>query len=349
MAAVLEHSPAADVAIRATVARLARELVTIDAGLTPVADAMTAAAATGKRIRPALVAWSHEAFGGRADDVTGAGVALELVHTSALVHDDVIDRADTRRGLPSVHAAFAARHADGWSGSAEDYGRSVAILLGDVLLAAAGAELLTCAVPATALGRAHAAFTRLCVEVMAGQFLDADAAARRDADLARALRIATLKSGRYSVARPLELGAVLAGVDDAVAAGLVAVGDPLGVAFQLGDDLLGVFGDPAATGKPAGADLIEGKRTVLVAETLARLDGARRARFAAGLGDARLDADGVDELRALIERSGARGAVEGRIRDTVEQAEAAIAALPLDAPRRAELVAFAAWLVDRRQ
>jgi geranylgeranyl diphosphate synthase type I len=183
---------------------------------------------------------------------------------------------------------------------------------------------------------------------MAGQFLDADAAARRDADLARALRIATLKSGRYSVARPLELGAVLAGVGDATAAGLVAIGDPLGVAFQLGDDLLGVFGDPRATGKPAGADLIEGKRTVLVAETLARLEGTDHGRFAAGLGDAQLDAAGVDVLRGLIEASGARAAVEARIRDTVAQAEGAIAELPVDPARRDELVAFATWLVDRR-
>jgi geranylgeranyl diphosphate synthase type I len=349
MAAVLDHAEAADAAVRAAVAELASELVAIDAGLVSVADAMTAAAATGKRIRPALVAWAHEAFGGRAADVTGAGVALELVHTSALVHDDVIDRADTRRGLPSVHAAFAARHSADWAGSAEDYGRSVAILLGDVLLAAAGARLLTCDVPPAALARGHAAFTRLCVEVMAGQFLDADAAARRDADLARALRIATLKSGRYSVARPLELGAVLAGVDDVTAAGLVAVGDPLGVAFQLGDDLLGVFGDPGATGKPAGADLIEGKRTVLVAETLARLEGADHGRFAAGLGDAQLDAAGVDVLRGLIEASGARAAVEARVRETVEQAEGAIAELPVEAARRGELVAFATWLVDRRQ
>jgi geranylgeranyl diphosphate synthase type I len=294
------------------------------------------------------VAWAHEAFGGHASDVTGAGVALELVHTSALVHDDIIDRSDMRRGLPTVHAAFAARHVSGWTGNAEDYGRSVAILLGDVLLAAAGARLLTCAVPAPALARGHAAFTRLCVEVMAGQFLDADAAARRDADLSRALSIATLKSGRYSVARPLELGAVLAGVDEDVASGLVAVGDPLGVAFQLGDDLLGVFGDPATTGKPAGADLIEGKRTVLVAETLARLEDGDRERFAAGLGDARLDPQGVDALRELIERSGARAAVERRIRTTVEQAEAAIAVVPIGAAGRAELGAFATWLMERR-
>lgn len=348
MAAVLDHTQAADAAVRSAVALLADELVAIDAGLTPIAASMTAAAATGKRIRPSLMAWAHEAFGGRAVDVPGAGVALELVHTSALVHDDIIDRADTRRGLPSVHAAFTAQHVDGWAGTAEDYGRSAAILLGDVLLAAASAQLLTCDVPAPALSRGHAAFTRLCVEVMAGQFLDTDAAARRDADLTRALRIATLKSGRYSVARPLELGAVLAGVDDAVAAALVAVGDPLGVAFQLGDDLLGVFGDPATTGKPAGADLIEGKRTVLVAETLARLEGTDRERFATGLGDAQLDAGAVDALRELIERSGARAAVEVRIRTTVDQAEAAIDEVPIDAARRAELVAFATWLVDRR-
>jgi len=344
------HADAADRGVREALGRLAADLLAIDAVLAPAAEALVAAGSSGKRLRPALVSWSFVAHGGHvAEAVLGAAVAVELVHTSALVHDDVIDRSETRRGRPSLHARFAAVHGEGWAGTAEDYGRSVAILLGDVLLSAASQHLLSCDVPHASLLRAHEAFTRLQVEVMAGQFLDVDAAARGDADRERALRIATLKSGRYSVSRPLELGALLAGTDPALAAALLAGGDPLGVAFQLGDDLLGVFGDPEATGKPSGADLAEGKRTLLVAETLARLDATDRAAFSARLGSAALIEDDVALLRDLIVSSGARDAVAARLRLAADEARRAIDPLPLPATARDELHGLADWMTTRQR
>jgi geranylgeranyl diphosphate synthase, type I len=229
---------------------------------------------------------------------------------------------------------------------------NVAILLGDVLLAAAPDPMGACRVDPGALAHARAALVRLQVEVMAGQFLDVDAAARRVDDPARALTIATLKSGRYSVSRPLELGALLAGVDAGRGrTGLLEVGDPLGVAFQLRDDLLGVFGDPAVTGKPAGADLVEGKRTLLVAETLARLsrdgDTARHDAFDAALGRATAEGTDVAALTATIERSGARAAVEQRIADCADEAVEAIERLALQEEDRAALRGLAVWMTTR--
>jgi geranylgeranyl diphosphate synthase, type I len=346
--ALARHADAIERAIGAAAQQLQAELVGLDAGLAPAAEALTDALGTGKRLRPALVCWSHEAHGGDADDVLGAAVAVELVHTCALVHDDVIDRSATRRGLPSVHARFAAQHGEGWSGDAASYGESVAILLGDVLLAAADGHLRAAQVADTALDAAHEAFTRMRIEVMAGQFLDVDAAARGEAGRDRALSIATLKSGRYSITRPLQLGALLAGADRTRAAALASVGDPLGRAFQLRDDLLGVFGDPAETGKPNASDLAEGKRTLLVAETLARTSGAERAAFLAALGDVTLDEADMTVLRASMDRSGARAAVAAAVLDEVAAARRGIDGLGLDADRRDELHGLATWLLERR-
>ena len=340
--APLAHVPAVDAAVRDAVAALADELRGIDGALGDVAEALVDAASGGKRLRGALVCWSSLAHGGRsAEDMMGAAVAVELVHLSALVHDDVIDRADTRRGRPSVHARFAA------AGGDEDFGRNVAILLGDVLLAAAPAALETCTVDPGALTRARSALVRLQVEVMAGQFLDVEAAAQRDADVARALTIAMLKSGRYSVARPLELGALLAGVPEEDAARLLAVGDPIGVAFQLRDDLLGVFGDPTTTGKPAGADLIEGKRTLLVAEALARLTATERDAFETRFGTDDLDTAGVAALSATIEACGAREALEQRIDGLRGEARDAARTLGLGPDAVAALNELADWAATR--
>jgi geranylgeranyl diphosphate synthase, type I len=345
---VLRHAPAVDAAVREAIAALAGELEAIDPGLAPAAATLVDAGDGGKRLRGALVRWAYAAHGGAdPDDVTGAAVAVELVHLSALVHDDVIDRSDLRRGRPSVHARAATQHPSPGTDAADEHGRSVAVLLGDVLLAAAGGPFMACRVAPDTLSAAHHAFVRLQVEVMAGQYLDVDAAARRSADRERALTIATLKSGRYSVARPLELGALLAGIAPGRTHELLAVGDALGVAFQLRDDLLGVFGDPAVTGKPAGSDLVEGKRTLLVAETLARLPEVERDAFDAALGSSSLDAEAVAALSATIERCGARTAVTERIDEAARGAREAIGALPIDARHRDELRELADWMTTR--
>lgn len=301
----------------------------------------------GKRLRPVLLLLGHELAGGDPEDVVGAGVAVELLHTCALLHDDVIDDAPTRRGHPTTHVTFARRHAaqDG-AGTPERYGEAMAILLGDLAFVHADAALLTCDVAPDRLLAGMHAFVRLREEVMAGQVLDVHAAATRSADPELALQVATLKSGRYSVTRPLQLGAVLADADDDLLTTLAAVGEPLGRAFQLVDDLLGVFGDQTTTGKSATGDLAEGKRTLLVAEAFARLDGEAHDELADRLGADDLTEAQAERLRGHLEACGARGAVEDRIAREVGDARTALEDLPA-VPARDVLAQLTTWFHDR--
>ena len=305
--------------------------------------------AGGKRIRPVLLLLGFRAAGG-ADHraVLGPALALELLHTCALLHDDVIDRAPTRRGRPTVHHAFAARHlAAGWRGDPADYGEAVAILLGDLAFVQADELFLSAEVPDRTLLDALRRFTVLREEVMAGQYLDLQASVADDGDRELALAIATLKSGRYSVTRPLEIGAALAGAGPRLIDGLRAVGDPLGRAFQVRDDLLGVFGASARTGKSTASDLAEGKRTLLIAEAMGRLDAAGRAELTAGLGDPDLDDPTAERLRELLESSGARRAAQAYVDTSIDDARTAVDELEVDAATREVLLAVADYLGAR--
>lgn len=328
-----------DAALLASIGRLLPRLAGHHAVLEPAADELRAFLAEGKRIRPSLLLLGFEAAGGSPRDaVLGPALALELLHTCALIHDDVIDRAATRRGRPSVHERFAQEHRDaGFQGDGAAYGQAIAILLGDVALVQADDCFLDVdpqVVPARALVAAFRHYTLLREEVMAGQVLDVHTAASRRTDRALALTVATLKSGRYSVSRPLQLGALLAGAHGELVEGLQRFGDPLGRAFQVRDDLLGVFGDEARTGKSAASDLAEGKRTLLIAEAAARLDADAWAAIDARLGDAGLSDDDAAAIRAQLERSGARAAAESYVEEALDEARAALHALPITAPSR---------------
>lgn len=205
-----------------------------------------------------------------------AGAALELLHASALAHDDLIDASDTRRGRPATHRGFAALHRDaGWPGDPEQYGAAAAILLGDLLLSWSDEMLRRCGLPLERVAPALDVLELCRTEVIAGQFLDVSVQARGRADVDAAMTVLRYKSAKYSIERPLHVGAALAGAGPETLTALSSFGLPLGEAFQLRDDLLGVYGDPATTGKPAGDDLVEGKRTVLVALAL---DAAPRRR-----------------------------------------------------------------------
>jgi len=317
--------------------------------MAPLTAELRAFMAGGKRIRPALLLLGFEAAGGRQlHAVEGPALALELLHTCALLHDDVIDQAPTRRGRPSVHHAFALRHrTEAWSGDPDAYGRAIAILLGDLAFVQADALFLSGQVPDHVLLAAFRRFTVLREEVMVGQALDLHAATARTTDRELALQVATLKSGRYSVARPLELGALLAGADAQLLAGLHAFGDPLGRAFQLADDLLGVFGDTASTGKSVSSDLAEGKRTLLIAEAAQRSEPDDRRRLEAALGHPELDADTARWIRELLESSGARAATEQQIQHSISSARAALAELHLPGDAAASLEAVADYLGSR--
>ncbi|MDJ0338846.1 polyprenyl synthetase family protein [Cryobacterium sp. PH31-O1] len=283
----------------------------------------------------------------RLEAVVSAASALEIFHAAALVHDDIIDNSDTRRGAPSAHKLFERLHqSEGWAGDPVSFGRASAILLGDLLLGWSdelldeGLHELTDRVSAR---RARREFNHMRTEVTAGQYLDIleERAwlAQPEAELLdRALRVIVYKSAKYSVQAPLVIGAALAGASDAQLNALRAFGLPLGMAYQLRDDLLGVFGDAAVTGKPSGDDLTEGKRTVLVALARERLDDADRASLDAELGDPTLDAARIGALQRLITGSGAVERVEALIESQVVEAVAALQSAPISAEARQNLL-----------
>jgi geranylgeranyl diphosphate synthase type I len=334
-------------ALEAFLDRQATALDAIADDLGPVADALTEFLLDGgKRLRPAFCYWGWRGAGGAdTDDVVTAAAALELLHACALIHDDVMDGADMRRGKPAMHRRFASLHrGEQWLGDAETFGRNAAILLGDLCLIWADQMLNTSGLAPDVIARASGTYDEMRGEVMAGQYLDLLEQVRGGRDVGRALRVARFKSAKYTVERPLHLGGVLACAAGPVLDAYTAYGIPLGEAFQLRDDVLGVFGNPAQTGKPAGDDLREGKRTVLVAIALERATEAQRAVVRRLLGDPHLDDAGVAALREVIADTGALDHVERLVTDRTAQAVAAVQAAPIDAEAKAVLhdLAFAA-------
>lgn len=342
-----------DAALADAVSVVARRLQGMHPALAPLGDELGAfVLSAGKRLRPALVLLGWEATG-QTDlaPAIGPALAVEFVHTCALVHDDLIDEAEVRRGRPAAHHAFASRHTDArWSGPADAFGRAAALLLGDLAFVAADELFVGTAddgLPPDRVLAAFRVFTTLREEVTAGQFLDVVAQSSGVTDPDLALTIATFKSGRYSVSRPLELGALLGG-EPVLAEGLARIGLPMGTAFQLRDDVLGVFGVEEETGKSTLSDLAEGKRTLLVALTAERLDDAALRRFETLLGDPELDEAGAEELRRLMRETGALKETERRAAALVAAALEELAAVPVPPETRSALESLARFLVARR-
>ncbi|MGH9039162.1 MAG: polyprenyl synthetase family protein [Acidimicrobiia bacterium] len=311
--------------------------------LQPLAALSDFVLAGGKRLRPAFCHWAYVGAGGKPDEqaVVDAGAALELLHTFALVHDDVMDGSARRRGRTTVHLDFAARHRDGiWRGEARRFGEGVAILVGD--LAFVYADILMAGAPPVAVE----IFNQLRLELNIGQYLDivGTAASRNDPDTAR--RIACYKSGKYTVERPLHLGAALTGRLDELGPALSAYGLPLGEAFQLRDDILGAFGEPAVTGKPVGEDLRDGKPTPLLAIATARAPAGRRALLdrvgAPDLSDAE-----VADLQALLVETGAREETERRVEVLLTEAIEALNESSLTPEARQALTELANYVAHR--
>jgi geranylgeranyl diphosphate synthase type I len=293
----------------------------------------------------------------RAPDeaIVAAAAALEFFHAAALVHDDLIDHSDTRRGHASAHRHLEAFHRrSGFRGDAVRFGRSAAILTGDLLLAFSD-ELFDEALDACPDARGRAAkreFSRMRVEVTAGQYLDVleeSAWFLRDAagQIARAETIAIYKSAKYSIEQPLAIGAMLGAVPDDEVARLRRYGLPLGIAYQLRDDLLGVYGDPAITGKPSGDDLREGKRTLLIALARHAMPAGDRDRLDRLLGDPQITSDEVAELQEAIRRSGAVRELEHRVEQQLAAADAALAGAPFDVAALDALRSIAAEAIHR--
>jgi geranylgeranyl diphosphate synthase type I len=300
--------------------------------------------AGGKRLRPAFAHWGFVGAGGDADDPRSidAGAAFELLHAFALFHDDVMDGSDTRRGRRATHLRFADRHeVGGWLGEPRRFGEGVAILVGD--LAFAYADQLLIGAPREALE----VWAELRLELNVGQFLDILGTATAERDPATARRIARYKSGKYTVERPLHVGALLAAPHrrDELLPALSAYGLPLGDAFQLRDDVLGAFGDAALTGKPVGDDLSEGKPTPLLAMASARAT-PEQSRLLARVGAADLTGAEVATIQQVMIDTGALAELEDEIDLLTREAIAALDRVAItDEARKAltDLATYVAW------
>jgi geranylgeranyl diphosphate synthase type I len=289
-----------------------------------LAELQRVARAGGKRLRPAFCVWGYRAGGGTDDAaIARAAASLELLHTFAIIHDDVMDRSPLRRGSPATYRQLADDSGRLRRG-ADRFGVSAAILTGDLAMALAGELWWTAGFDGTALMDGATIYHAMRAEVIGGQYLDLLAAARGDATPEETRRISVLKSGRYTVERPLLIGAALAAAPVDVRAALAAFGAPLGEAFQLRDDIIGAFGDPAITGKDADGDLREGKQTLLVALAKKAATPEQRATLDELLGADDLTAVGAERLRAVLSDTGALDEVRDTIASLLTDARTAL-------------------------
>ncbi|MCO4256627.1 polyprenyl synthetase family protein [Pseudarthrobacter cellobiosi] len=330
-------------------------MAAISPDIDPIMGSISNLVTGGKRLRALMCYWGWRGAGGEpsAQEIVTAGSALELFQAAALIHDDIIDRSDTRRGGPSVHRRFSQlHHAQGWALDSERFGHAAAILTGDLCLSFSEEAFTDIGAQAAAGSRARLIFNLMRAEVMAGQYLDileevAGPVRDRAGAVTRAQSIIRFKSAKYSTEHPLALGGALADAPDELLRGYSAFALPLGEAFQLRDDVLGVFGDPVTTGKPAGDDLREGKRTVLIALALGQASTAESAFIDAKLGSPDLGDADVAEIRRIIEQSGALQATEVLINEFGAAAYDALEQLPLEELPKTALRKLAEATVSR--
>ncbi|GLY32880.1 polyprenyl synthetase family protein [Kineosporia sp. NBRC 101731] len=345
-----------DTALQDFLARRSLELADVSPECVEIADTVSVMTSAGKRLRPAFLYWGWRGAGGEnCEAAVKAASALELFQAAALIHDDLIDASDLRRGMPAVHKRFESKHREqGWNGAPEAFGLAGAVLAGDLCLVWTEELFSASGLSAEQLARARPMFDTMRTELLGGQYLDVLSQVLPEKDPAvmaeRALRVIRFKSAKYSVEHPLLIGASAAGADDKLLAVYSEFGLALGEAFQLRDDVLGVFGDPATTGKPAGDDLREGKRTVLVARTLQNSTPAQAATVHRLLGDPALDEAGVDTLRQIIVETGAVTQIEQMITSATAQAESALAGADLaPGPARDVLAGLVVAATARKQ
>lgn len=295
----------------------------------PLVDSLAGLLQGGKRLRAAFAYWGYRATGHEdSDRIVRAASALEFLQACALIHDDVMDNSDTRRGKPASHKQFESlHHSSGWHADSAKFGEGAAILIGDLALSWADEMLYISGLDNDELQRAKTIYDIMRTELMAGQYLDLLEQARRGTSEANALNVIRFKSAKYTIERPLHMGAAIGDASPSLMSALTTYGLALGEAFQLRDDVLGVFGDSNVTGKPAGDDLIERKQTVIVARTLQALDTDERNRFMSLFATATNSSEEISELQSLITHSGALASVEETI---AQQTEIALSAIRID-------------------
>ncbi|MCW8100461.1 polyprenyl synthetase family protein [Streptomyces tauricus] len=328
-----------DAVLHAFVAQEAGQLAAIDPALEPVATQVEASVADGKRLRAAFCYWGWRAVGQPdSDALVRAAASMELVHAAAVVHDDLIDDSALRHGRPTAHIAL--RGAVRRRPRAVAAARSLALLVGDLLMGLAGQLFATSGLPAAYLARARPLWSVLARELIAGECLEI-LRTGDEPDLTASLKVIRYKTAKYTVEHPLLIGGALAGAGERLREGYSAYGVPLGEAFQLRDDLLGLFGDPDRTGK-ANADDVRGRRpTALLAETWRLAGDDDRERLRALLGRRDPDGDGLHAVREVMRRLKAPDRVEAMITARVEEALGALDELDLPAPAATALTSLA--------
>lgn len=310
----------------------------------PLSSLLEFVLAGGKRLRPAFCYWAFIGAGGDPLDarVVDAGAALELLHSFALIHDDVMDDSRRRRGNDAIHAQFERAHqSNGWSGEARRFGEGAAILIGD--MAFVYADHMMAKSPREALD----VFTEMRVELNVGQYLDVSATVRSDASLPMAKKIGQYKSGKYTVERPMHLGAALAGRFNDLSDVYSEYGSPVGEAFQLRDDLLGAFGDPEKIGKPVGGDLEEGKPTALLALARQRAKGKDLELLSARYGASDLQDEEIAELQRIFIETGARDEVSQTIDALVQRGLRSIESSNITSVAKENLIQLAHFVAGR--
>ena len=323
-AALQEIRDAVEIELASFLTQQSDYLKTISSDLIPVSHSLSSFLLdSGKRLRPLFAYTGCLSAGINPQTPTIKAIAsLELLQACALIHDDLMDGSDTRRGKPSIHRHFESMHVqDELEGFAPAYGLAAAVLLGDLALVWSNQMLNAAGLTSIQLQDVLPIHDEMRVELMAGQFLDIHEQTQKTTNLPRSQKIARYKSGKYTIERPLHIGAALSGNQSPeLLAALSAYGLPLGEAFQYRDDLLGVFGDPSVTGKPTGDDLREGKRTVLIALTDAASSEVMREESRKYFGAPDLDSYGISVLQEIIVSTGAKEKLETMIDQLTDEA-----------------------------
>ncbi|MEK7570182.1 MAG: polyprenyl synthetase family protein [Patescibacteria group bacterium] len=332
---------------------LLRELQKLAKRIRPTSAAMAQALQSalirgGKRLRPALVVAGYRAAGKRADRrIIQAGVAVELLHVFALIHDDIIDGSVTRRGVATMHVDQAQLARRAGLQNPEAIGVAQSILVGDLLLSAADEALEAAGFSGTAAGRARALFLAMRTELIAGQYEDVELSLHLPkATPKQVLHVMSVKSGHYTIALPLLLGATLGSASASNLRALRTFAEPAGIAFQLQDDLLGTFGS-AAVGKPTDSDIREGKATLLAVHALHHATAAQRGILLRTLGNRQAPRAAVAKVRTIFIATGAKTHIERQIERYIRRAEAVLTRSRLPGQTKKLLADFGEYLVQR--
>ncbi|MEV5595284.1 polyprenyl synthetase family protein [Streptomyces sp. NPDC052496] len=345
-----------DTCLRRLVDEEEAELLRVSGELAPLCAQLRISLTRGKRLRAAFLYWGWRAAGQPdCESVVKAAAAMELVHAAACTHDDIIDDSRLRHGVPTAHAAFAEGRAGGACdtaagaphGERQERSAALAMLLGDLLMGYAGQVFATCGLPGAYVARTASLWSSLLRETVAGEFLEVLRTGGVVPKVAESLEVARYKTAKYTVERPLHMGATLGGASPRGLDAFTGYGMPLGEAFQLRDDLLGVFGDPAETGKSNLDDLRDKKPTALLAVTASLLPAGPARQLHEVLGKPALDESDAALVRELMEDSGARQRIEDMIQERIAQARAALDSVALPSEARSALRALAGSATDR--